>query len=77
MGLHTPAGRGGLCAGDVLMEVGGTSVIFLTHSQVRSQYKPHQSTDTSRNEVASAQEMSSWRSEELHFPYSLSSKITV
>lgn len=33
MGLHTPAGSGGLRAGDVLIEVGGRSVIFLTHAQ--------------------------------------------
>ncbi len=45
------------------MEVGGTSVIFLTHSQVRSQYKRHHSPQEKK--VASAQEMSSWRSEEL------------
>jgi hypothetical protein len=34
MGLHTPAGRGGLMAGDVLLEVAGQSVVFLTHAQV-------------------------------------------
>ena len=35
MGLHTPAGNGGLQAGDVLIEVGGRSVVYLTHAQVR------------------------------------------
>ncbi len=74
MGLHTPAGRGGLCAGDVLMEVGGTSVIFLTHSQVRSQYKHHQSKGTRTRWPLCRRCPRGGRRNFSHLPHSISGK---
>ena len=38
MGLHTPASQGGLKEKDVLLEVNNMSVMFMTHSEVFSQF---------------------------------------